>query len=491
MSVQFLRAWGGYEQHQVVHTLPANEEARLVGLGLCRTYFGGIDTDAPFNNAAAGKVAAGMPLGAWSDGALSSPGNDSAGMSVAVDASMPFNGQPSLKITQGGAGTVIARWTPSAPFSLGQLKSLQIPVRVSRNANDSGSLAVFGGANSLYVWLVFTDGKRAVYQIDMTGFRAGQWHVLSLPPGSTAQGWTFAGGPTDTSYMDTEGLQIAHIQFLAVATAGQTGEVAWVGPIRRGTRSKGCSVVTMDGAYASQHNYMLPMLEDQGLKATLFVQVDQIGQAGRMTWAQVDRAYAAGHQVACWGYAGNKNGYASTVDFPDGYTDVRADIAQAIATLEARGYADVRYACHNGSAGPWWAAAQGKTRQDKVARALVDAGIKAARYGSIAGGAYDRLQPLSMLASVDPLTLQGVIQVTNTTTAAIMQAQLVDWPRDRGELAIGTFHRSVVGTPTAAVALEILNSDFATFAAYLGQEVRRGVVDNMTFAAVCKANGIA
>lgn len=43
MSVQFLAAWNGFEEDQVVHTLPGAEETRLIGLGLCRAYVAGQD----------------------------------------------------------------------------------------------------------------------------------------------------------------------------------------------------------------------------------------------------------------------------------------------------------------------------------------------------------------------------------------------------------------------------------------------------------------
>jgi len=43
MTIQFLRAWNGYEQSQVVSTLPAAEETRLIGLGLARSYTTGMD----------------------------------------------------------------------------------------------------------------------------------------------------------------------------------------------------------------------------------------------------------------------------------------------------------------------------------------------------------------------------------------------------------------------------------------------------------------
>lgn len=43
MTIQFLRAWNGFEQHQVVSTLSAEEEVRLVGLTLARNYVDGID----------------------------------------------------------------------------------------------------------------------------------------------------------------------------------------------------------------------------------------------------------------------------------------------------------------------------------------------------------------------------------------------------------------------------------------------------------------
>lgn len=74
MSIQFLCAWNGYEQHQVA-TLSVAEESRLVGLGLARVFFKGIDGEsglsvstldlaslAVFSDAGISHIASGLAL---------------------------------------------------------------------------------------------------------------------------------------------------------------------------------------------------------------------------------------------------------------------------------------------------------------------------------------------------------------------------------------------------------------------------------------------
>lgn len=101
------------------------------------------------------------------------------------------------------------------------------------------------------------------------------------------------------------------------------------------------------------------------------------------------------------------------------------------------------------------------------------------------GGSYERLQPISNPGSLDVYNVQGALQVSNTTTLQNL-TDLVDRARDRGEMAIVLFHRSVVNSPAA---LETTNAIFDGFSAYLGSEVRKGTVENMTFGAALRSRG--
>jgi hypothetical protein len=121
-----------------------------------------------------------------------------------------------------------------------------------------------------------------------------------------------------------------------------------------------------------------------------------------------------------------------------------------------------------------------------VTNAVRASGVKAMRASAVSGGTYTRLQSIAHADYVDPLCVQGSIQISSTHVASDLTTA-IDAARDRGEWAVITIHRSVVSAPGS---LEMLNGDFDTWISYLAQEVRSGAIDCTPFDEVCSAVGV-
>jgi hypothetical protein len=486
MSVQFLRAWNGFEQFAIVHTLSATEEARLVGLGICRVW----SVTQPDSEILAARSAASVAsIGRrssgisvcdfFNNGTMGAP-SGSTGATAVLDPLVTHNGKPMMRYTMGAAGTFQCTYTFASPVTIAQLKTLQVPVRVTRNTTDDGVSSVWGTAT---IWFNVSSGGRVQFPLNLSGVRPDGTTVFSMAPGNASQGWSFASGPTNTSAWDADTGTVSSINFVIVVNAArEEGLPIWLGEITMNARAQGVVCIDFDGPYSSAHRWMLPMLEAQGLVARLNLNHLNVGQSGYMTYPQIDRAYSAGHSCGSHMHTATLgNGYSAFSD----ESSIHADIAAGYASLAARGYDRDNYTHVRGGSVHDHSGVVPHTKQMMIQAAHARAGTKAIRYGSIIGGAFTRLQSIAAPGMVDPLNVQGAIQVTNTTTAADLTA-VVDRARDRGEMAIITFHRSVV---SAAGTLEILNSDFDTFAQYLGAEVRRGAVDNLTFGAALRMVG--
>lgn len=426
-----------------------------------------------------GRVSNGISVCDFSENGAIGATSGSAGATAALDSGTLHNGKPMLKYTMGAAGTFQAAFTFTAPITLAQLKTLQIPIRFTRNATDDGAATVFATAT---IWFNVSSGGRVQLPLVLSGNRPNGTFVLSMAPGAATQGWTFSSGPTDTNIWDTDTGTVSGINFVISVNAGrEVGESIWLGEMTANARRQGIVCIDFDGPYSSVHRWMLPMLEAQGLRSRLNLNHLNVGASGYMTYGQIDRAYAAGHSCGSHLYTASiGNGYSGFANEDAIY----ADISAGYANLAARGYHRDNFTHVRGGSIVDHANTVPATKQAEIQAAHARAGTKAIRYGSIIGGPYTRLQSISA-SNVDPLNVQGAIQVTSTTTSADLTA-IVDRARDRGEMAVLTFHRSVVSTPGS---LEITNANFDVFAQYLGAEVRKGVVSNMTFGEALRSVG--
>lgn len=425
----------------------------------------------------------GNPVCDWlNNGALSLVSANGGSEAVEYDSALGM-----VKCTQGASGTYIAQFIFTNPVYLAQMQSLQIPVRFE----DNSAGAFTGSSNSLQIW-IWDDatGTRqwrtgaTLRALDAGELRGNATHVISMAPGTATQGWTFGGTSTPTNTSEMDSYTINRIRIVFVNTV--SGAKCWLGPITANARSASCVSIVMDGQYSSQHNYILPMLEAQGLRCSMALQHNQIGQSGRMTDAKLDRAYLAGHEFIHHTYDATKtNGYNNATDWPT-QDSIVADLNAGAAYLATKGWTrGAGYAVHGGALNNY-ASSVSLARQNIVTAAFQAAGIKAVRRGAVAAGHLQRLQNVARPQYVDPYTLTGAVQITSTTTAADL-TDIFTRVKTRGEWAIITVHRSVLSAPGS---LEMLNSDFATWIGSLGTDVRRGEIEVRPFGEACRVFGL-
>lgn len=435
-------------------------------------------------DASSGHISGGTPICDWqaSTGTLTLVSANS-GESVSLDSSKLCDGLPMLKCVSGAAAsTFIANFVFSTPITLAQMQSLQIPFQTTSN-----QAAFVGTSNCLQIW--FNDDTTPTRQwqlgastesLTANTMRPEVTHTLSFAPGSASQGWSFGGTSAPTNTTDMDAVTIARLRIVFVS--GGTGETVWVGPIRANGRTKPVVSLTIDGSYTSAHQYILPMFEAQGLRASLALQWNQVGTGGRMSWAQLDRAYAWGHEIIHHTYDGSKgNGYQDSGQWAN-QAAIEADINAGLAAGAARGYVNgAGYAVHGGSVHPFTTPVA-KARQQLVAAAYRNCGIKAIRTGNVPAP-LERLSNFARPANIDPYNVHGGRQVsTGSTDTASSLAAFTTRAKNRGEACIFTFHRSVISGPSS---LELLNSELQTFAAALGADVRAGLVECLPFGEMC------
>lgn len=418
------------------------------------------------------------------NGTLSLTSANGGGEAAALDATTTCDGLSMAKFTQGTAGTFTADYVFTAPVYLSQMQTLQIPIRWSTNVT-----AWTGSTNSLQIWLYSDSGGTLQWRLaaslralDGTEFRPGVTHTVSVAAGTGTQGWTFSGATTTTTDMDAQTIYKVRVVFVSNVAA----EAVWIGTIRANGRRKPCVTIVLDGQYSSQNNWLIPMMEAQGVRCSLALQGDQLGQSGRMTTAQVSRAYSWGHEVINWGYDSSKTvGYNNAADWADAAA-ITADLNLNIALMTTNGWDRGKYyAVHGGSTNNWGSTVSA-ARKAIVLSGYQAAGIKAIRRGNYAAGFLTRQQNMARVNNVDPYTVSGAIQWTSTDNAAALTA-LVTAAKLRGEWAIITGHRSVV---SGAGSLEILNSDFLTFIQSLGDDYRAGKVEVLPFGEACVFYGL-
>lgn len=422
----------------------------------------------------------------WTNnGALSMVSSNGGGEAIALDPTKLCDGLPMVKATCGSTGTYIAQFVFTTAVTLAQMQSLQIPIQVSQNQ------AVFGGTGMAQIWL-FDDATgtrqwRLATSLNMSKARPGVTSVLSFSPGAATEGWAFGGSSAPTSTTDMDAFTINRIRIVIAVPAAVAGEAVWFGTIRANARRKPVVSIVLDGQYSSQDQYILPMIEAQGLRASMALQYSLIGTGGRMTEAQLQRAYDYGHELIHHTFDGSKtSGYQSAAEWPDG-ASITSDIAQGQAYMRARSWTSgLGYAVNGGSVSPY-SGAVALARQVVVADAIRAAGIKAVRSGDGFGTApVRRLQPTSRTSNVDLLSIQGALQWTSTDNAAALTVPITG-AKSKGEWAIYTGHRTVISGPGS---LEILNSDCLTWLQTLGDEVRSGRVLCLPFGEACRYYGL-
>jgi len=249
---------------------------------------------AAFNSSEQGRSArrSGSVAVRWTDGTLTKT-SSGAGEAMSLET---IDGEAWIKLTPSttAASAIIVRFDLAKPIFLGYFKTLQIPLRYMDMSPTEIASAKF------VLWLYTSTGTvRANAVFDK------QWPNELVVESFCQDGYVNVAQPVIDLNLD----QVSRIDI--VTTSGTSSAMKapfWVGPLTVNVRGKGKVLVRMDGNYDSQHKYLLPLMERQGLRANLHLVTNQVGQAGRMTESQLGRAYDWGHTLAHHTFGNKSNG---------------------------------------------------------------------------------------------------------------------------------------------------------------------------------------
>lgn len=387
-----------------------------------------------------------------------------AGDEVALDTTLWVDGYNPIKCTFSNAasGTYIAEFAFTNAISLKNFKTIQIPIKITSNVAASG---IGLSATPLGVWLYLSGGGTVRLFNNFDSVPPGAWHTFSFSRYSAAGLVQFASGAS--AWTDVDSQTITKVRIVQATVAASVNYPVWVGPIRADARTVGRVSIVMDGEYSSQYTILKPILDGYGFKTSLAITYSDIGDAGRMTEAQIDEMYNNGHECIHHTYDATKtNGYVNATDWASAAAiadDIRDQWNYFLTKGWTRGIGKAVSAFvqpyTNGIA---------EARQRLILAAMKAAGVECHRES---GNLYTTQMSLGNKAT-KPFMLRGAIMITNTHTAANVQA-VIDQAEANGEWAIITIHRAVASGPAS---LEMTTADFQTWLDYLNTRVQAGGV---------------
>lgn len=244
---------------------------------------------------------------------------------------------------------------PSGSIDLSAVDSLYVYV-VPRDSNT------VSGTTQISIYLASDVGaitNRREYSFYLKARAPGEGFVFAVPlnnaqvvtAGSGVDGWSAASGTINMAAVKTVAVQVKAV------TSGNSSDdnYFYVSDIFLAPDRRGPSIMlSFDKQFASVRDNALPLLDAAGIKCTIYLAQYQIGDAGKMSLADLQTACANGHKVALHSYSK----YLDTTDavaFPDAQS-----IADEITGFETWAAANgLNYIPHHAAlaiANPWDAA---------------------------------------------------------------------------------------------------------------------------------------
>lgn len=172
--------------------------------------------------------------------------------------------------------------------------------------------------------------------------------ALSAVAGSGVDGYSASSGTIDMTAVKTVAVQIKTI---AAANQGADNYFYVSDIFTSLPRATPKIMLGFDKEFASVRDNALPLLDAAGIKCTLYVSKFEIGNAGRMSLADLQTASSNGHRIALHSYSKSLD-LTDTASFPDAQS-----IANEIAGFEAWAKASgLNYIPHHAAiaiANPW------------------------------------------------------------------------------------------------------------------------------------------
>lgn len=439
-----------------------NSEGGILGLG---DTYGRPQAQFAFDFSRAGRAFASMD---GTDGTLTLVSTNGNGEAASYDTSL---GVPMVKCTLPSAAgaTYQADYTLKEPIYIGAFSSIQIPFWFSDN-----TAAQISAASYVQIHLYSESGGVVVKPlVNLDSQEPGVLQVESIGRDCAYT------GSYPLSVIDSG--RITKIRVQIVTGTAPTGAVVMIGrPVMNQKRSKGAFTLWLDGEYASQQQYLLPILDAFDLKANLAITNKNViagsGAPGTsMNETQLGAAYANGHTIVTHTFGNISAGWDDNTAYPsvngdNGFAAIVADRTSGDAYLASMGWTRGIGHSVNGYTNAFKSTVA-LARQNAVSAALRAAGVKTCRVGgrymATAGGVGQTFPHAHQNANW--LRMVGTTQIDQTDANANQCAQwmaLADAAVDRGELAGALIHRSVVDTATPG-ALETSVSNWLHFCEYI------------------------
>jgi len=304
-------------------------------------------------------------------GTLTKPTGGTAS-AIELDSTVTFRGLPTVKCTFSttAADVYVGRFALTNPVSFKDFFNLVIPIKITA-VDAVGGVATYG--NPIGVWLKTAGGKQYRLRLVADGTSPDGWAYFSFNRQETEYLITFSGGAVSMADLDTELISTIDIVHAAPAGVVSAGNPIWFGPILRDTSTYPIATLRFDGQYLSQYTLAFPILQEYGLRASLFLQHSLIGAGGRMTKAQITEMYSAGCEVSMHTFDSSKtNGYANATNWPTA-ASITDDIVSGWRAQAAEGWTAGRGVLCEAFSGNYFGGATTVARQR-----LVKAGIDAA-----------------------------------------------------------------------------------------------------------------
>lgn len=245
----------------------------------------------------------------------------SSNCTVAADTLNKAEGTGSLKLTGNGTGTSVfmsktglATRTPAELGVIAVHANIQTPKLVTgydfqmRKAGDP-TWYTAGGASSVSL----TDGTTA--GAVLPGGRWFAWNVSEIS--------TFGADLTSGAL---------EIRFFANCASG-AAPVASFDALVANAKGRPELCLTFDDAEETIYTRVFPRMSERGLVGTIYVPTAFVGTTGKLTWAMIDKLYAAGWAVACDGTSDDTSMTAKS-----SISAMMADLNAIRSTLATRGY---------------------------------------------------------------------------------------------------------------------------------------------------------
>lgn len=404
----------------------------------------------------------------WSPG-LGTMSITSGTGTAALDPSVMIGGKPAMKYTPGAAAeTGVARYVPTNPVRIQDIRSIQIPViHTAQYGTLVGGTGI--GTGNVQVWINTSTNKQLRLYLRDAGIAAGGANVYTWSASETTDTLVLNGGAV---WLQPEGsgtvcsVENETVTFFQIAHFSSTASAAyplWFGSMYvNRAAERGAVALRLDKNSASQYAVAWPIMQQHAVKATLALLTAAIGTGGNMTAAQIGEMVTGGCDVALHTHTTTKTtGYANATDWPTADA-IAQDIAAGFKVIRLAGWRQAPGLLIEGFTG-------GYTTGDIVRQRLLQAAFE-----NIGVNTLSTLQGVSasyrqqgyigpQIGGASMRRLQCQVTLQATTDVSFVLSQIAQAAADKTLMSI--LVHDVVADSATPVGTQIRSSDFAVICA--------------------------